>query len=194
MTFTVRYLSHPQVIVDPAKEITKWSLNDTGHARVARLAKSGALAGTTRIVSSAETKALETARPLAETLAGTVEVRERMHENDRSSTGFLPPEAFERMADRFFATPDQSAEGWETAQDAQNRICAEVEACLAAHTGGDLLFVGHGAVGTLLYCALAGVPISRAHDQGPGGGGNYFAFDAEARCPTSGWRPMEELS
>lgn len=194
MSFTTRYLSHPQVVVDPVKEITKWSLNETGQARVARLATSGALAGTTRIVSSAETKALETARPLAQALGCTVEVRDGMHENDRSSTGFLPPDAFEQMADRFFAHPDQSAEGWETAREAQRRICAEVDVCLANHEGGDLLFVGHGAVGTLLYCALAGVPISRAHDQGPGGGGNYFAFDAQERRPTSGWCSMEELS
>ncbi|WP_299829426.1 histidine phosphatase family protein [uncultured Roseobacter sp.] len=193
MTFKVRYLSHPQVLIDPAKDVTRWSLNETGHARVARLAASGRLADTTRIISSAETKALETAQPLADALNCPLETRADMHENDRSATGFLPPDAFEQMADRFFAEPDQSAAGWETARAAQARICAEVEACLDGHTGGDLLFVGHGAVGTLLYCALAGVPISRTHDQGPGGGGNYYAFDADTRRPGSGWRPMEEL-
>lgn len=194
MTFTVRYLSHPQVLVDPDKDVTTWSLNPQGHARVARLAESGALRGTTRIVSSAETKALETARPLARALGCPLDVRARMHENDRSATGFLPPDRFEAMADRFFATPDASAEGWETARAAQSRIVEEVEACLADHPSGDLLIVGHGAVGTLLYCALAGFEISRSFDQGPGGGGNYFAFDAVARVPFSGWTPMENLT
>ena len=193
MSVTVRYLSHPQVLVDPEVEVTEWSLNATGHARVSRLAGSGALAGTTRIISSGETKALETAAPLADALGCALEVREQMHENDRSATGFLPPAAFEHMADRFFAAPDESAEGWETARAAQMRILAEVEACLADHTEGDVLFVGHGAIGTLLFCALSGFEISRQYDQGPGGGGNFCAFDAAARKPFSGWQPMEML-
>lgn len=193
MAFTVRYLSHPQVIVDPEKEVTKWSLTAQGRACVIRLATSGVLAGTTRVISSAETKAVETATPLAQALNCTVEIRARMHENDRSATGFLAPAVFEEVADRFFAQPDARAEGWETARAAQARITREVDACLSDHSTGDVLFVGHGAVGTLLFCALSDLEISREHDQGPGGGGNYFAFDSEARRPCSGWLPMEQL-
>ena len=59
---------------------------------------------------------------------------------------------------------------------------------------GDVLFVGHGGVGTLLLCALLGVPISRAYDQGPGGGGNVFAFRWQPRQALSRWQPMETLA
>ncbi|WP_299919053.1 histidine phosphatase family protein [uncultured Roseobacter sp.] len=189
-----RYLSHPQVQIDPQKEIQLWSLNDTGAARVARLAQSNALAGTRRIVTSAEVKAVETARPLADALGCALEVRERMHENDRSATGFLPPREFEQVADQFFAEPETSVRGWETARAAQSRIVSEVRACLRDHDEGDVLFVGHGGVGTLLYCHLAGLAIDRAHDQGPGGGGCYFAFPTEMGPPAHPWRPMEQLS
>lgn len=43
-------------------------------------------------------------------------------ENDRSSTGFLPPEEFEVVADAFFAQPGVSVRGWETAQPS-GRCC-----------------------------------------------------------------------
>ncbi|GFE49406.1 phosphoglycerate mutase [Roseobacter cerasinus] len=193
MSRLVRYLSHPQVQIDPEIPIQNWSLSKLGQSRVAALAKSGALAGTTKVISSAETKALETARPLAVALGCEVEVRARMHENDRSATGFLPPAEFEEVADAFFANPEQSVRGWETAAAAQTRIVAEVEQCQAEHAAGDLLFVGHGAVGTLLYCHLSGLAISRAYDQGPGGGGCYFEYDAEQRVPHACWRPLEQL-
>jgi broad specificity phosphatase PhoE len=126
-------------------------------------------------------------------LGVTVEVRPAMHENDRSATGFLPPTRFEEMADLFFARPAESVLGWERAIDAQARIVAEVDACLERPLSGDILFVGHGAVGTLLWCALSGAPIGRAHDQTPGGG-FWFAFDVADRRPDRGWRAMEALS
>jgi broad specificity phosphatase PhoE len=189
----VRYLSHPQVNIDPEVPVPLWSLSDQGRARVQALRDSGALAGTTRVISSAETKAIETAQPLANSLSCSLEVRERMHENDRSATGFLPPDEFEELANRFFANPSTSVRGWETALKAQRRILSEVEACLEQASTGDTLIVGHGGVGALLYCALADLPIDRKHDQGPNGGGNWFAFSAEQKKPLSGWAPMETL-
>jgi broad specificity phosphatase PhoE len=190
----IRYLSHPQVLVDPAKGIMDWSLSDLGRHRVITLANSNALDGTTVVISSAETKAAETARPLAKALNCRLDIREMMHENDRSSTGFLPPEEFEAVADQFFAYPDTSVRGWETAAAAQSRIVDEIRTCLTQHEDGDVLFVGHGAVGTLLFCHLSGLPIHRKFDQGPGGGGCFFEFSNLQDRPTSGWRPMEDMT
>lgn len=189
----IRYLSHPQVLIDPAKPIPEWSLNDVGAKRVLALAGSGALAGTEHVISSAETKAVETASPLAEALQCRLEIREAMHENDRTATGFLPPAEFEAVADQFFASPDVSVRGWETAKSAQDRIVKEVKECLLSCPTGDVLFVGHGGVGTLLLCYLSGLPIGREHDQGPGGGGCYFEFSQHRSAPNLRWRPLEHL-
>ncbi|NRB15987.1 MAG: histidine phosphatase family protein [Rhodobacteraceae bacterium] len=188
------YLTHPQVLVDPAKEIRDWSLSNLGRRRVITLANSIALGRATAVISSTETKAIETARPLADAHNCELEVRESMHENDRSSTGVLPSKEFETVADQFFAYPDTSVRGWETATAAQFRIVAEVRKCLSVHEDGDVLFVGHGAVGTLLYCYLFGFPIDRKFDQGSGGGGNFFQFRTLQSRPTSHWRPMEEMT
>ena len=87
-----------------------------------------------------------------------------MNENDRSATGFLPPDEFETTANQFFAQPLVSIQGWERAIDAQLRIVREVEHILARNRAGDVLFVGHGAVGTLLFCHYSGFAIDRAYD------------------------------
>ena len=81
--------------------------------------------------------------------------------------------------------------GWETAEAAQQRILREVNEVVRMVPKGPLVFVGHGAVGTLLWCALAGKPISRSHDQK--GGGNWYRFDPENRAVRAGWAPMEQL-
>lgn len=179
----------PEVVIGPDRDIRLWGRGDVGRARVARLARSGALAGTRTVVSSAGTKAPETAAPLAAALGCAVLTRERMGENDRSSTGIPPPEAFERVADRVFAAPDRSVRGCESAREAQARIVAEVAAVLAAHPQGDVLFVGHGGVGTLRSCHLAGIAIGRDHDPMPGVGCVFEVLDG-AR-PVHGWRRLE---
>ena len=191
-----RYLTHPEVQIDSLIDIRHWSLNAKGRARVAALAASDALRGTRHVISSDEVKATDTARPLAKALGADLWIRPALHENDRSATGFLPPDEFERTADRFFAHPDESVRGWETARAAQARVVGEVHRLLSqipvGDDAGDVLFVGHGGVGTLLYCALAGLPIDRRHDQ-LAGGGCVFAFDFPDGLPHGPWAPMEGL-
>ena len=191
MAAQVRYLTHPQVQIDPGVPVPSWGLSDIGKARVRALVEAGWLAGTTQAISSGERKAIETAKPIAVALNIDLEIRLAMHENDRSATGFLPPAEFEAIADRFFANPMVSVRGWERAVDAQERIVYEVETVLDRSEEGDVLFVGHGAVGALLLCHLSKIKIARAHDQ-PSGGGHYFSFLKESRHVLHGWRPIEE--
>jgi broad specificity phosphatase PhoE len=186
----VRYLTHPQVDIDPAVPVPEWSLSAVGRDRVAALAAAGWLSGTSEIIASAERKAIETAAILGAALGLSVEVRQAMHENDRSATGFLPPAEFDAVADAFFAIPTVSVRRWERAIDAQARIVREMEAVLDRAPRGDVLVVGHGAVGTLLLCHYLDIPISRTHDQ-PAGGGNYFTFFTSGRRVLHSWRPME---
>ena len=116
-------------------------------------------------------------------------------ENDRSATGFLPPAEFEAVADAFFAQPLQSVRGWERAIDAQARMVRAVEAIAAAERDtARVAIVAHGAVGTLLYCHLAGLPIDRRWDQPPNKGGNYFGFSLEPRGVASWWRAIDAES
>lgn len=184
------YLSHPQVKIDPGVPVPDWGLSDLGRQRTAALAGQAWIGGFRRVVASTERKAIETAEILAQALRIQPEVRESLHENDRSATGFLPPPEFEATADLFFRHPNESIRGWERAADAQARIVGAVVRTLAEAPETPTIFVGHGGVGTLLQCFCARRPISRVHDQ-PAGGGNHYLFDFEKRIVFYGWRSME---
>ncbi|TPM35046.1 histidine phosphatase family protein [Mesorhizobium sp. B2-3-4] len=186
------YVTHPQVQIDAAIPVPDWGLSEVGRARAHAMLNQPWIASIGRVVSSGERKAIETAEVLARHLGLEVQVRERMHENDRSATGFLPPAEFEVVADRFFANPHESIRGRERAIDAQQRIAGEIQAVLDEGSAGDIAFVGHGGVGTLLLLWLSGAGISRESDQ-PAGGGNYFAFDIAARRVLHGWQPIDRL-
>lgn len=187
------YLTHPQVLIDPAVPTPRWPLSRQGRDRTEAILGKAWLKTLRRIVSSGERKAIDTAAIIAAATGLDVEIDERMGENDRSSTGFLEPQAFEAAADCFFARPETSWNGWERAVDAQARIVEAVYRVLAAHRPAEpILFTGHGAVGSLLKAHLAGRTISRREDQ-PGGGGNVFAFDLSERALLCDWTPMESF-
>ncbi|OJF90563.1 histidine phosphatase family protein [Pararhizobium antarcticum] len=186
------YLTHPQIRMEPDKPVPKWSVSALGRSRAVKAAALPWASSLRRIVSSDETKALETAEILAGASGVSLQTLQGSGENDRSATGFLLPEAFEAAADRFFADPEQSFMGWERAVDAQARIVAAVTGVLEIHDPAlPIAFIGHGGVGTLLKCHLMGKPISRTQDQ-PAGGGNLFAFGLADRALACDWTPMED--
>lgn len=190
MARVFRYLTHPQVSIDPDIPVPDWGLSEIGRQRTLAFCRSEAVRKTRSIYSSAERKALDTANLLAAECRLEVNVCALTHENDRSATGFLHPEEFETVANQFFAAPNLSVRGWEKAVDAQTRIVKEAKRIMQQASDGDILMVGHGGVGTLLYCNLAGLQIDRKHDQ-IGGGGNVFEYDLEQQSILHAWRPIE---
>ncbi len=188
----VLFITHPDVIIVPTVSVPEWRLSTAGLARMRVFAGQPRLRSVGSIWSSAERKAQDGARVLATALGLPWQVRPELGENDRSSTGYLPREVFERMADAFFAQPDISVRGWERAVDAQERIIAAVGAVIAATSqSGDIAIVSHGAVGALLLGHLSGRSIDRSLDQPAGNGGNFFAFDRETWRLGHGWRPID---
>lgn len=67
-------------------------------------------------------KAVQAGEILAQRLGVPLQILHELGENDRSAPGFLEPHVCQTTADRFFAEPDSSADGWETATAAQARI------------------------------------------------------------------------
>jgi broad specificity phosphatase PhoE len=146
----------------------------------------------TSIYCSNERKAIDGAEILGDYLSLPITKRQDLGENDRSATGFLPPAEFEAVATAFFSHPNESVRGWERAVDAQDRIIRAVRAIAAAELQpGTIAVVSHGAVGTLLHCALARNPISRRWDQRANGGGNYFAFELEPTRVLGWWSAID---
>jgi len=192
------YVSHPQVRIDANVPVPLWGLSPQGEARARAFAARGVVPRGAMIFSSRESKAMELADIIAESVGGLVLSDHLMGENDRSATGFLPPALFEEHADRFFAEPEASVGGWERAIDAQSRIVGTVRTAMdSVPAGTPAVFCGHGAVGTLLKCHIGGRGIARSEDQSrhaDRGGGNGFVFDLDAMELGCEWTPMEELA
>ena len=191
MTDTIWFVTHPAVVIDPDVPVTEWPLTPAGKARMVAALGRPWTQDLAAIWSSTERKAIDAATILAEARGLTFTTLRGLGENDRSSTGYLPRDEFERTADLFFAHPQQSVFGWERAIDAQRRIQGAVDTVLAAAPAGNVAIIAHGAVGALLMAALESVPISRTHDQPPGTGGYLFAFDRATRLLRHGWQPIE---
>src|SRR5947209_19574129 len=116
------FITHPEVVVDPATPVTRWQLSEPGIRRMRAFVASPVAKEVREVWASTEAKAIEAAGLLAARLGVSVNVEPDLGENDRTATGFLPPAEFEAVADAFFAKPSQSVRGWETAMAAQARI------------------------------------------------------------------------
>ncbi|MGH3850107.1 MAG: histidine phosphatase family protein [Pseudonocardiaceae bacterium] len=174
--------------------VPRWPLSELGKQRMRAGLGQPWVRDVTSIYCSAEQKAIDGAEILAQHLGLGFTQIEELGENDRSATGFLPPDEFERVADQFFAAPDQSVRGWERAMDAQMRIVRAVAKIgKSDKTGGAIAIVSHGAVGTLLYCHLEGEPIDRRRDQPANGGGNFYRFTLAPPAAHEWWRPFDAV-
>jgi broad specificity phosphatase PhoE len=190
----IYYVTHPQVVIDPSISIEQWTITDEAAQRVRLMLTQSWIGNVARIISSHETKAIVTAELIGSHLIVAVETRDDLGEIDRSATGYLAADDYDRVTEEFFAEPEKQARGWERATDCQNRILRGLDDLFVTETGTgdskDIIVVGHGGVGTLWYCALAGLPIARNWDQP--GQGHYFSVDRSTRRPLHHWRPIEE--
>lgn len=184
-------VTHPNVQISREVSVPRWPLSQRGRERMQQSLALPWVAQVQAIYCSTEQKAIDGAQILADHLGLPFTQVEDLGENDRSATGFLPPDEFEKVADAFFANPTESVRGWERAVDAQSRMVGAVRAIAEAEGSREVVIVAHGAVGTLLYCHLAGEAISRRWDQPPNGGGNWFRFDWQPPRVDGWWRPID---
>jgi broad specificity phosphatase PhoE len=189
---TFYLITHPNVVISRDVPVPRWPLSELGKQRMRAGLKQPWVRDLTSVYCSTEQKAIDGAEILAQHLALGFFRIEELGENDRSATGFLPPDEFERVADQFFGSPGISVRGWERAIDAQSRIVRAIEGIAKTDkTSGAIAIVSHGAVGTLLYCHLADEPIDRRRDQPPNGGGNYYRFTVSPRAAHFWWRAID---
>ena len=181
---SVYFITHPEVVMDPSLPVTEWALSGEGLGRALRMLCQPWCRQIGQIACSTERKSIAVAELMSHHLRVPCTAHAGLGENDRSATGYLPKEEFEATADEFFARPDRSVRGWETALAAQARIVQAVERVLREASSLDVAIVAHGGVGALLRCHLKGIPISRSEDQPRQG--SYFVFGRDKPGPVTG--------
>jgi broad specificity phosphatase PhoE len=187
---TVYYISHPDVVIDPAVPIPDWDLSELGRQRLEILLSQPWITSIQAVYCSDEQKAKTTARRIASHLGLQAHILVELGEIDRSATGYLPREELEPVVAALYAHPEQSIRGWERASDAQRRIVDAIERILSrVPEKATIAIVGHGGVGTLLLNHIKGKGISRA--DAPSGQGYYYAFVWEPRRLIHAWKPID---
>lgn len=186
------FITHPEVVIDTAVPVPEWPLSPIGRERMEGFA--AALSGrrVAAVWSSEEQKALDGAAILAQRLGSPHHVDAGLGENDRSATGYIAPPEFWEVVDQFFASPEISIRGWETAKHAQDRIVAALDRVEAKSPDGLVLVVSHGGVGALLTAHLQGVKIGEEDRPGHSGGGCYLVIDRGPLKLRDSWRAVEE--
>ncbi len=188
----VIFITHANVSIDPKVPIPEWGLSKIGKERHQQFNTKPIIKNVQSIYSSNEQKAIDGANILAKHLGLTFTKIESLGENDRSSTGYLIEEEFQKTVDAFFSYPEKSIRGWERAIDVQNRIVNTIEDILTTEktSSSDIAIVAHGGVGALLLCHLLKEKISRKFDQPFNGGGNYFSFNRRTREVIHSWKDI----
>ena len=78
MSRILRYVTHPQVKIDPSVPVPDWKLSEIGRKRAVIFARLPLLATTSIIVSSAEKKARETAEIISSVVNAPIQICENL--------------------------------------------------------------------------------------------------------------------
>jgi broad specificity phosphatase PhoE len=190
----ILFVTHPEVVIDPEVPVPRWPLSAKGRARMEALAEALADLPVRAVWSSDEQKAMDGAEILAERLQAPHQVDAALGENDRSATGYIAPPRFWEVVAEFFAHPDVSVLGWETARDAQNRILAAMARVEGEARPGLTVVVSHGGVGQLLTAALQNVAIGQeARSPNPSGGGYLLLETSPLRLVGEAWGDIDTI-
>jgi broad specificity phosphatase PhoE len=190
---SIIFLTHPEVVIDPAVPIPQWPLNAVGRERAERFAEMLVGRGVTAVYASTEQKAMDGAAIVSGRLGLAYGTLEALGENDRSATGYIAPPEFWEVVKEFFGRPHESIRGWERAIDAQSRIVEAVTRIAREDpTSGDIVIVSHGGVGALLTAHLQKVAIGQESRPSHPGGGCFLVIDRDAFAIRQDWRAIED--
>jgi broad specificity phosphatase PhoE len=185
-------ITHPEVTIDRMIPMTEWDLSAIGRQRLEVLVTQPWMTAIDAIFASTERKARTTAEGIATVRNLPVICLADLAEKDRSSTGFLEPNAYRQLRDAFFAHPTESIQGWERAVDAQARILRAIEHTIARTSPGtNVAVVSHGGVGTLLLNHVQQTGIRK--DDLPPGQGYYFVFTKDTCRLIQYWKPIDSI-
>lgn len=151
---TLILIKHALPDIDPARPASAWQLGETGRGQALALADQLSTYPLQRIITSTESKAIETGQIIAERLKLSCRTADHLHEHERANERYMDKAAFHAKVQRFFSDPDALHFGTETASGAHARFAAAVDHVLAAYADPVLAIVAHGTVISLCAAPL----------------------------------------
>jgi broad specificity phosphatase PhoE len=144
---------HAAVETDPNVQSALWPLSDAGRKDARSLAQSRLWRDVTRIFTSPELKAQETAHIIAGPNSMTVTAVENLREVERPHRQWF--EDYPAAVRAYFADPERATHGWESPRQAQERIVECIRE-LATWEPEGFAIAGHGLSLSLYLSAITG--------------------------------------
>ena len=141
-------IRHSTTARDPGKSSHSWVLSPDGRDRAQRLARQlSSQPAITRIYTSIEAKASETANIMAAELGIPCLSFDGLHEQQRHTAPyFSTADGFRSAIAGMFAHPDELVFGEETALQASSRISEAIHEIDRQHPSDNIAIVSHGTV------------------------------------------------
>jgi len=156
---TLHIVRHASVTIEPEIPSADWRLTGSAEHVVRRLASQYIKTTPTRVVSSRQSKAVETAQIIAASLGVGVEIRAGLEEHHRENEAFIVGDIeFRARLKRFFDHPDELVFGSETANQALERFERAISALMADGHREEVV-VTHGTVMSLFLGTQSGNPF-----------------------------------
>ena len=179
-------IKHSAVVVDAALPPKEWRLSAEGRRLCRPLAAALRMHDLSLLVSSDETKAVETADLVSRRLR--IEARTAPDLDEHRRPFVEHPEEFELRMDQFFAEPSRRVFGEESAEEAMARFSAAIDAVPTADAGRNTGVVAHGTVIALYAAPMLGIGAAALWQRlkSP----SFVVIDTEAQRVT---RIMDEI-
>lgn len=141
----------------PGVPANQWRLSAEGRERCNTLSEALRPYAPDMVVSSIETKAVETGQIVAQKLSKPFRSFDGLHEHERGGVDFTSQEQFRANVQAFFQAPNELVFGRETASQTCRRFSDAIAALLSQYPDKNLAVVTHGTVITLFVAQAAGV-------------------------------------
>lgn len=185
------FITPPETLAEPGRSGSERRLADRGRRRARSFARSAVAAEVSAIWCSPSRDAIETAAALSVQRNISLRTDARLAEAGPVPTVARNPLAvFDLALTALPLSVATLAPVQETAQEAQARVVAALRVRVAAHRGGDLAIVSHGALGELLRCHLLGRPVGGMGADHPQEG-RYWTADLTGTGRPGMWRPLD---
>jgi broad specificity phosphatase PhoE len=149
------FFRHFRTRIEKDKPASEWNLDETGVEEMREMIDSGAFEGFDRVISSAESKAMVTAKAISERHGIPVTVSYDIVEVDRDRAGFIEGD-YEMAAEKYLSETDDFDQPWEDISSVRTRALRFMNQ-LEDETG-NLLVISHGLFLSVLLSGYFGQP------------------------------------
>jgi broad specificity phosphatase PhoE len=144
---------HAKTVIDPQKNSEYWALDTNATKEIQDLVSANDYDRVDKIISSAERKAVETAKILSKSVGKPFEIIKDINEVKRG--GFV--DDYDETVKLFFANPKKSIVEWETASSALKRTQMAITHILEKEDSHCVAVVGQGLIFSLLRAHWLGL-------------------------------------